>query len=151
MRTWTKLHSTLCLLHNGIQKYCKVILAFLHSHLRMKKTTTKRHSIFHINSKLCVKEIHYVVARWAWQNIPINGKLYSCNLYIVSVQRQKGLSIFLTLKVLNFWKFTSNCSLKPLWSGMGEVVPARTSPTLHPPSPAMVHQLSRLALEELRQ
>ena len=26
-------------------------------------------------------------------------------------------------------------NLKPLWSGMGEVVPARTSPTLHPPSP----------------
>ena len=52
----------------------------------------------------------------------------------------------LTLKVLNFWKFTSNCSLKPLWSGMGEVVPARTSLTLHPPSPPTVHQLSRLAL-----
>ena len=29
-------------------------------------------------------------------------------------------------------------SLKPLWSGMGEVVPARTSPTLHPPSPPIV-------------
>ena len=56
----------------------------------------------------------------------------------------------LTLKVLNFWKFTSYCSLKPLWSGMGEVVPARTSPTLDPPSPPTVHQLSRLALKELR-
>ena len=32
---------------------------------------------------------------------------------------------------------------------MGEVVPARTSPTLHPPSPLTVHQLSRLALQEL--
>ena len=52
----------------------------------------------------------------------------------------------LTLKVLNFWKFTSYCSLKPLWSGMGEVVPARTSPTLHPPSPPTVYQLSWLAL-----
>ena len=52
----------------------------------------------------------------------------------------------LTLKVLKFWKFTSYCSLKPLWSGMGEVVPARTSPTLHPPSPPTMHQLSRLAL-----
>ena len=30
---------------------------------------------------------------------------------------------------------------------MGEVVPARTSPTLHPPSPPTVHQLSRLAHE----
>ena len=52
----------------------------------------------------------------------------------------------LTLKVLNFWKIASYCSLKPLWSGMGEVVPARTSPTLHPPFPPTVHQLSQLAL-----
>ena len=52
----------------------------------------------------------------------------------------------LTLTVLNFWNFTSYCSLKPLWSGMGEVVPARTSPTRHPPSPPTVHQLSWLAL-----
>ena len=52
----------------------------------------------------------------------------------------------LTLKVLNFWKFTSYCNLKPLWSGMGEVVSARTSPTLHLPSPPTVHRLSWLAL-----
>ena len=52
----------------------------------------------------------------------------------------------LTLKVLNFWKVTSYCNLKPLWSGMGEVVLARTLPTLHPPSPPTVHQLLRLAL-----
>ena len=32
---------------------------------------------------------------------------------------------------------------------MGEVVPARTSPTLHPPSPPTVHELSQLALKEL--
>ena len=51
--------------------------------------------------------------------------------------------------LLNFWNFTSYCILKPLWSGMGEVVPARTSPTLHPPSPPTVHQLSWLALWEL--
>ena len=54
-----------------------------------------------------------------------------------------------TLKVLYFWKVTNYCSLKPLWSGMGEVVSARTPPTLHPPSPPTVHQLSRLALKEL--
>ena len=58
-------------------------------------------------------------------------------------------TLFLTLKVLNFWKFTSHCSLRPLWSGMGEVVLACTSPTLHPPSPPTVHQLSQLALKEL--
>ena len=33
------------------------------------------------------------------------------------------------------WISDSYCSLKPLCSGMGEVVPARTSPTLLPPSP----------------
>ena len=48
--------------------------------------------------------------------------------------------------MLNFWIFTSYCSLKPLWSGMWEVAPARTSPILHLPSPPTVHQLSRLAL-----
>ena len=36
----------------------------------------------------------------------------------------------------------SYCSLKPLCSGMGEVVPARTSPTLLPPSPRTVLSLS---------
>ena len=54
--------------------------------------------------------------------------------------------LLVIVKVFNFLKFTSYCSLKPLWSGMGEVVPARTSPTLHPPSPPAVHQLSWLAL-----
>ena len=56
------------------------------------------------------------------------------------------MDIHLTLKVLNFWKFIIYCSLKLLWSGMGEVVPASTLPTLHPPSPPTVHQLSWLAL-----
>ena len=36
----------------------------------------------------------------------------------------------------------SYCSLKPLCSGMGEVVPARTLPTLLPPSPRSVLLLS---------
>ena len=36
----------------------------------------------------------------------------------------------------------SYCSLKPFCLGMGEVVPARTSPTLLPPSPRIVLSLS---------
>ena len=52
----------------------------------------------------------------------------------------------LTLKVLNFCKFTSYCSLKPLWSGMGEVVPARTSPT----SPIHSHCASVVVTSTLR-
>ena len=74
----------------------------------------------------------------------------NCTLGIFELNYPYFFSLSLTLQVLNFWKFTSCCSLKPLWSGMGEVVPARTSPTLHPPSPPTVHQLLRLALEELR-
>ena len=76
--------------------------------------------------------------------------VYMYPTYTVHEQSQFDLEVYcsetLPLKVLNFWKFTSYCSLKPLWSGMGEVVPARTSPTLHPPSSPTVHQLSRLAL-----
>ena len=41
----------------------------------------------------------------------------------------RAMDSVLTLKVLNFWIFISYCSLKPLWSGMGEVVPARTIPS----------------------
>ena len=39
------------------------------------------------------------------------------------------------------WISDSYCTLKPLCSGMGEVVPARTSPTLVPPSPRTVLSL----------
>ena len=40
------------------------------------------------------------------------------------------------------WISWQYCSSKPLCSGMGEVVLARTSPTLHPPSPRTVLSLS---------
>ena len=43
---------------------------------------------------------------------------------------------------LSGWISDSYCSLKPLCSGMGEVVPTRTSPTLLPPSPRTVLSLS---------
>ena len=50
----------------------------------------------------------------------------------INPQSAKFLKIYLKME------WDSNCSLKPLWSGMGEVVSARTSPTLHPPSPPIV-------------
>ena len=49
-------------------------------------------------------------------------------------QVKGGLYLYYSFSALP--KVTSYCSLKPLWSGMGEVVPARTSPTLHPPIPS---------------
>ena len=62
----------------------------------------------------------------------------------------RGCLAFLTFKVLNFWKFTSYCSLKPLWSGMGEVVPARTSLTLHPQFPIHSHCASIVVTSTVR-
>ena len=76
----------------------------------------------------------------------LEQSFFGLNICVWHKMIRRGKSPSLTPKVLNFWKFTSYCSLKPLWSGMGEVVPARTSPTLHPPSPPTVHQLSQLAL-----
>ena len=97
---------------------------------------------FHFSSGVCEGMYRLMYSlyhpREAWSNwIALVGQLG---------QQYRNTGIPLTLKVLYFWKFTSYCNLKPLWSGMGEVVPARTSPTLHPPSPPTVHQLSRLAL-----
>ena len=81
-------------------------------------------------------------------NVQVDGA-WCCVWCQMSLLRRPLDQALLTLKVLHFWKFTSYCSLKPLWLGMGEVVPARTLPTLHPPSPPTVHQLSWLALKEL--
>ena len=84
---------------------------------------------------------------------------WSCPVHLLHarIDREKTSMItisnisLLTLKVLHFWKLTykwsgwisdSYCSLKPLCSGIGEVVPARTSPTLPPPSPRTVLSLS---------
>ena len=93
--------------------------------------------------------LNVVIAVFSWQTL--SGKTLTNSLgfrwnKITCNRRTPGIRTELTLKVLTFWKFTSYCSLKPLWSGIGEAVPACTSPTLHPPSPPTVHQLSRLAL-----
>ena len=82
-----------------------------------------------------------------WGGQVVIDKNYCTSSLSSSVEVKYGsVESQLIFKVLNFWKFTRYCSLKPLWSGMGEVVPVRTSPTLHPPSPPTVHQLSWLAL-----
>ena len=91
----------------------------------------------------------YITVLWWWKTTRGRGFPLHLVLWNSTTCRQQNFAhvgLVLTLKVLDFWKLTSYCSLKPLWSGMGEVVPARTSPTLHPPSPPTEHQLSRLAL-----
>ena len=108
-----------------------------------------------LNKRICINQHDWFsICQMEWphgQHTPFCWRVLGCWLCV------RGLGLIflsfellgqyvLTLIVLNFWKFTSYCSLKPLWSGMGEVVKARTSPTPHPPSPPTVHQLSRLAL-----
>ena len=54
----------------------------------------------------------------------------------------------LTLTVLNFWKFTSYCSLKPLWSGMGGS--SAGSYLADPTSPIPSHSASIFVTSTLR-
>ena len=54
----------------------------------------------------------------------------------------------LSLKVLNFWKFTSYCSLKPLWSGHGGS--SASSYLDDPTSPIPSHCASIVATSTLR-
>ena len=95
-----------------------------------------------IQNSFCMRKHH------TKENSNTGGNVLCCE-FVMRLKINTIIFTLLSLKVLNFWKFSSYWSLKPLWSGMGEVVPARTSLTLHPPSPPTVHQLSRLALEEL--
>ena len=63
------------------------------------------------------------------------GKRYTTHVFI----------LFTRPVCWNGWISDNYYSLKPLCSGMGEVVPARTSPTLLPPSPRT--ELSCLGLQ----
>ena len=106
---------------------------------REKDSVCDTNLFFSLEQHLCTCNINITVS------ILIN--LHDAIQLWTAFHRAKIIcSMHLTLKVLNFWKFTSCCSLKPLRSAMGEVVPARTSLTLHPPSPPTVHQSSWLAL-----
>ena len=58
-----------------------------------------------------------------------------CNRTCTCVQKSQ-------MNRAEFLKIYKLLLLKTLMVGMGEVVPARTLPTLHPPSPPTVHQLS---------
>ena len=64
----------------------------------------------------------------------IKRNIYACSLHGAIVNPK-------TAGVIG-WISDSYCSIKPLCSGMGEAVPARTSPTLLPPSPRTVLSLS---------
>ena len=67
--------------------------------------------------------------------VSVSHVMCLCSISCVSVTLLRAWpSPILCFSVL----VTSYCSLEPLWSGMGEVVPARTSPTLRPPSPPTV-------------
>ena len=71
-----------------------------------------------------------ILNTWAWIHTRQNDhhvlNLYSPVIFctrlwrVASVSRDACVGMYgLSLTVLNFWKFTSYCSIKPLWSGMG--------------------------------
>ena len=65
-------------------------------------------------------------------------------VYVVPVEPIFSGTNILILK----WISDSYCSLKPLWSTMRDVVPARTSPPLHPPSPPTLLWLPSLKVSQ---
>ena len=95
------------------------------------------------------KEMEWILTPMTTLAWFLNKLLYKCDFSLLQPLRS-GVGGSLTVTVI--------CSLKPLWSGMREVVPARTSPTLHSLSPfpyhcaviilfksVLLHQLSWLA------
>ena len=72
-------------------------------------------------------------------NIHYFKRLLKCMWMSINFPYAPG-NILLTLKLTGVigWISDSYCSIKPFCSGMVEVVPARTSPTLLPPSPCTV-------------
>ena len=79
--------------------------------------------------------------------ILLTSNVFSCFLQLVWFIKDNIFQSLLTLTLPGpsagvSGSLDSYCSLKPLCSGMGEVVPARTSLTLLPPSPRTVLSLS---------
>ena len=85
---------------------------------------------------------------------PVSTRLCWCNVFVLfscATVRIKTALVhchILTLKVLNFWKFTSCCSLEPLWSGMGGST--ADSYLADPTSPIPSHCASIVATSTLR-
>ena len=85
-----------------------------------------------------LKQIKHALLKQAWL-------IKTVTLLLMFHLGLSGLQLTLTLPGPSAGvsgSLDSYCSLKPLCSGMGEVVPARTSPTLLPPSPRTVLLLS---------
>ena len=82
--------------------------------------------------------IWFVLILWS-----LNGFIPSAWLFRLKVLEEWTSNIFIqqcqgTVVFHSIAASDSCCSLRPLWSGMGEVVPACTSLTLHPSSPPTV-------------
>ena len=72
----------------------------------------------------------------------------SCNSIFICCQERADMCSLLTLKVLNFWKFTSYCSLKTLVVGHGGS--SAGSYLADPTSPIPSHCASIVATSTLR-
>ena len=127
----------------SINMYCELTTAIhcpLSEKCRSNNSTSgpKKLSFDHLSMQTAFTCFKHFDLHECWQTPPtVIMQLLIINWPVLTPDQFQGstkatVSLLLTLTMLNFWKFTSYCSLKPLWSGMGEVVPARTSPTLHP-------------------
>ena len=118
----------------------KIFLCFEELFTLINKTTSIIEGCWCL-SQCCDLNIFYSdETDWAWH------KTRQCPLCSSVIESQ-----CITLKLPGLAAVVisdSYCSLKPLWSGMRDVVPARTSPPLHPPSPPTVLWLPCLKVSQ---
>ena len=78
--------------------------------------------IFLMVVKSCIFILCYIhfTGKLKYQNQAFWGIMFSECSNFAPAQVRSCRSVPLTLKVLNFWKFTCYYSLKPLWSGVGK-------------------------------
>ena len=93
-------------------------------------------SLMHFSNSICI-QMHNIEHTYSTMS-PMSYFLFIKENF----QNTQCFNLTLRLLVVIGWISDSYCSIKPLCSGMGEVVPARTSPTLLPPFPRTVLQLS---------
>ena len=146
---------------NIIIVFTFVFMSLVQSNLALKTTRVKRFTFIFISSVQSNLSLRPHVLR----DCPLRPqkRLFHCNspvfkttTFLLTLERSPkiGLIVYIVWMWNNLntytarpvcwsgWISDSYCSLKPLCSGMGEVVPALTSPTLLPPSPRTVLSLS---------
>ena len=108
----------------------------------------KRYLVNCIHCYYADSSILVYVSIFKWFIVTVWSSPYSLRLDMRLSERKKQTNNMLTLTVLNFWKFTSYCSLKPIVVGHGGS--SAGSYLADPTSPIPSHCASIVATSTLR-